>query len=96
MTAPAAAPASTPPRQSQAVGARFTIQVGAYRARAAADALQAKLGGSGHEVYVVEDAASEGLRYRVRVGSFLTQDAARTAAAKLADEQHVPIYVTPR
>jgi DedD protein len=95
--ASAVAPVAPPPTApGSPAGGRFTIQVGAYRTRAAADALQAKLGGGGYEVYVVEAAAPEGVRYRVRVGSFVTQDAARAAAAKLADEQHVPIYVTPR
>jgi cell division protein FtsN len=90
---PVAPPAVAP---SQPAGVRFTIQVGAYRTRAAAEALQARLGEGGHEVYIVEAPAPEGVRYRVRVGSFATEDVARTAASKLADEQHVPIYVTAR
>lgn len=77
-------------------GPRFTIQVGAYRARETADAVRARLEGSGQEIYITESAGPEGVRYRVRVGSFVTHDAARAAAARLAAERHVPTYVTTR
>jgi cell division protein FtsN len=77
-------------------GRRFTIQVGAYRARETADAVRARLVGSGEEVYITESEGPEGVRYRVRVGSFVSPDAARTAAAKLAAERQVPTYVTTR
>jgi cell division protein FtsN len=77
-------------------GRRFTIQVGAYRARETADAVRARLAGSGQEVYITESEGPEGVRYRVRVGSFVSHDAARTAAAKLAAERQVPTYVTTR
>ena len=77
-------------------GRRFTIQVGAYRARETADAVRTRLAGSGQDVYITESEGPEGVRYRVRVGSFATHEAARAAAAKLAAERQVPTYVTTR
>jgi cell division protein FtsN len=78
-------------------GARFTIQVGAYRTRDAAEALQARLVASGHEAYIAESEAPDGsIRYRVRVGSFVSQEGARAAAAKLATERQLSTYVTTR
>jgi cell division protein FtsN len=77
--------------------ARFTVQVGAYRTREAAEALQARLAASGQEAYITESQAPEGgIRFRVRVGSFASQEAALAAAAKLAAERRVSTYVTTR
>jgi cell division protein FtsN len=95
-TSPDGAPAvGAEPRQADDPnGRRFTIQVGAYRAREMADAVRTRLAGS--DVYITESEGPEGVRYRVRVGSFATHEAARAAAAKLAAERQVPTYVTTR
>jgi cell division protein FtsN len=74
---------------------RFTVQVGAFKARGPADALRARLVASGDEAYVVEG-EPPGARYRVRVGAFATRDEARQAARRLALERQVATYVTPR
>lgn len=84
-------------RGGAAEGARFTIQVGAYRTRDAAEALLARLAAAGHDAYIAEsEAPVGGIRYRVRVGSFVSQEAARAAAARLVSERQLSTYVTPR
>ena len=71
---------------------RFTVQVGAYKARPPADALRASLTASGHDARVVETDAPNGVRFRVQIGDFASRDAARDAAARLAG----PTFVTTR
>lgn len=71
---------------------RFTVQVGAYKARPPADALRASLVASGHDARVVETDASNGVRFRVQIGDFASRDAARDAAARLTG----PTFVTTR
>jgi cell division protein FtsN len=102
-SAPGGNRATTPPAPDAArsdaapgAGARFTIQVGAYRTREPAEALRAQLAGFRDEVYIVDSGASDTVRYRVRVGSFASAEAARAAALKLAAERHVSTYVTLR
>ena len=75
--------------------AGYTVQVGAFGARAAADALRARLAASGHDAYVAEG-EPPGARYRVRVGAYATRDEARLAARRLALERQIATYVTPR
>jgi DedD protein len=98
-------PAEAPARPAEALarpaeapaggGARFTVQVAAYSAKASAEALRNTISASGHEAYIVESAGPPGApRYRVRVGSYPSREAAAAAAVRLA----VPggRYVTPR
>ena len=68
---------------------RFTIQVGAYRARPPAETLRAKLAAAGHDARVVETDAPNGVRFRVQVGDFASRDAAREAAARLGGSTFV-------
>ena len=75
---------------------RFTVQVGAYRAREPAEALRARLAAAGHDASLVEADAPGGARFRVRVGAFATREAAREAAARLAAERSVPTFITTR
>jgi len=72
----------------------YTIQVGAYRERAQADKLQARLVTAGYPVAVVEGAGPSGVLYRVRVGAFATREAAQASAARLAREQSLTAFVT--
>lgn len=71
---------------------RFTVQVGAYRARPPADALRASLSAAGHDARVVETDAPNGVRFRVQVGDFPSREAARDAAARLTG----PTFITTR
>jgi len=86
-------PAASP---GDAGGARFTVQVGSFKARAQAEALRAKLAETGQDAYVSEVEVAGVAQYRVRVGSFTTREAARDAATRLAGERRMTTYVTTR
>ena len=75
---------------------RFTVQVGAYKAREPAEALRARLAAAGQDAYIVDADGSRGARFRVRVGAFATREAAREAAARLAAERAISTFVTTR
>ena len=83
---------ATPATSSSSLSSRFTVQVGAYKARGPADALRATLAAAGHEARVVETDAANSVRFRVQVGDFASRDAAREAAARLTG----PTFVTTR
>lgn len=84
------------PPPSEGVEGRFTVQVGAFKARSQADALRARLAVGGQQAYVSEIEADGAMQYRVRVGSFTTREAAREAATRLASERQLATYVTTR
>ena len=75
---------------------RFTVQVGAYNVRTAADTLRATLASAGHDARVVEAASSGAARYRVQVGAFATRQAAQEAATRLTAERALQTFVTTR
>jgi cell division protein FtsN len=75
---------------------RYTVQVGAFKTRAQADAVRARLAAGGQPAYVSEVAVDGVMQYRVRVGAFATRDAAREAATRLASERQLATYVTTR
>ena len=84
------APLTAPPAPG-----RFTVQVGAYKAREPAEALRARLAAAGHDAYVAEiDGAA--VRFRVRVGAYATREAAQEVAARLAAGRAFSTYVTAR
>ena len=102
---PTARPADAPPlaeaasretASSPATETRFTIQVGAFKARSQAEAVRAKLAECGQDAYVSEVEGGGVTQYRVRVGNFATREAAREAALRLAGERQVATYVTAR
>ena len=75
---------------------RFTVQVGAFKVPAPAEALRARLAQSGYDAYVAEVEIGGATQYRVRVGSFTSREAASEAAARLAGERRLATYVTTR
>ncbi len=75
---------------------RYAVQVGAYRARSAAEALRASLSAAGLQARIVEADASAGARYRVRIGPYATRDAAAAVASRLASERAMQAFVTTR
>ena len=85
--APAAPVALPGPRAEGSTG--YTIQVAAYRTRAQADALRAKLGA---EAYVVEGTTDSGTAFRVRVGAF----ASRAEAEAVRVERSLGGFIAPR
>ena len=88
-------PAPAPPAKAGGEG-RLTVQVGAFKVAAPAEALRARLAESGQGAYVVEVESGGVTQYRVRVGSFTTREAADEAAARLASEWRLATYVTTR
>ena len=90
------APEVPKPTAPEATEGRFTVQVGAFKTRAQADALRARLATDGQLAYVNEVEADGTTQYRVRVGSYATREAAREAALRLASERQLATYVTTR
>ena len=83
---PGKSPAATPV-------ARLTIQVGAFKERAAAEAIVKRLKGKGYSAYLVP--VSDGL-FNVRVGSFTDREDAERILAKLeTQEKFKPFIVKP-
>jgi cell division septation protein DedD len=83
-------PTVTPPAVAPATG--FAIQVGAFRDRAAADSIVARLKGKGFGAYAVAPAAADGL-FNVRVGPFTQRADAEKAQAKLRDEEKLKPFI---
>lgn len=92
---PKATPRTTPsPKRAAATPVpRLTIQVGAFKDRAAADAIVKRLKGKGYSAYLVP--VTEGL-FNVRVGSFTDREDAERIVAKLeTQEKFKPFIVKP-
>jgi cell division septation protein DedD len=90
---PKATPRQTPSKASPAPLNRLTIQVGAFRERAAAEAIVKRLKGKGYSAYMVP--VSEGL-FNVRVGSFTNREDAERILTKLeTQEKFKPFIVKP-
>jgi DedD protein len=90
-----APPAAAPPAPAKGE-ARVTVQVGAFKVRAQAEALRARLAEREGDVSVSEVEIAGATQYRVRVGAFATREAAQEAAARLGSERRVSTYVTTR
>ena len=83
--------------QPEAPGPQYTVQVGAYGSRPAADDIERKLKGAGYEAYMVTVGGDDGrLTYRVRVGSFATRAQAEQVAEHLRSERGPAPFVTTR
>jgi cell division septation protein DedD len=91
-----AAPKATPGSGAKPVAtplSRLTIQVGAFKERAAAEAIVKRLKGKGYSAYLAP--VSEGL-FNVRVGSFTEREDAERVLAKLeTQEKFKPFIVKP-
>jgi cell division septation protein DedD len=98
----APAKAATPPQgPSQADGQpapeRYTVQVGAYRARRPAEELQLRLRNAGFEAFVAAVSGADGrVTHRVRVGSFRTRGGAEEVAERLRSQHALASFVTTR
>ena len=75
---------------------RFTVQVGAFKVRAQAEALRVRLAERGQDASLSEAEIAGATQYRVRVGAFATRQAAQDAAARLGNEHRLSTYVTTR
>ncbi|MCY4626972.1 MAG: SPOR domain-containing protein [Acidobacteria bacterium] len=85
------APAGASDRPNPAATGRFTIQVAAFRDRAAAERMLEQLAARGIEGYL--EGTSAGI-FRVRVGQFESREEARTLAARLESEQFATLVTS--
>jgi cell division septation protein DedD len=99
---PPTPPVRPPPTQVPAptAGAEpeaWTVQVSAFRSRALAEELRARLAARGFDVYVLPSVTEEGRpRYRVRVGAYASRSDAEQVAAELRRERGLNPLVTSR
>ena len=89
LASPAEPPTTPVPPPPAETDGRFTVQVGAYKAREPAEALRARLAATGHDAYIADGQGRSGTRFRVRVG-------AQEFAARIAAERSVSTFVTTR
>ncbi len=88
------APPATAPRTTPAQAPVYSIQVGAFKDRAAADKVVAQLKVKGFTAFVVAPDAAAGL-YNVRVGRFAARADAERVRNQLRDEEKFkPFIVT--
>lgn len=91
-----------PPAQVAAASATsepemWTVQVNAFRSRALAEELRARLAARGFDAYVFPSLTEDGRpRYRVRVGAYPARSDAERAATELRSERGLNPLVTPR
>ena len=85
------APAGASDRPKPAATGKFTIQVAAFRERAAAERMLQQLAARGIEGYL--EGTPAGI-FRVRVGQFESREAARTLAARLESEQFATLVTS--
>jgi cell division protein FtsN len=92
---PSARPAA-PVRAAEAPPAaakgQFTIQVGAFKDRASADAVMGRLKGKGFAAYVVAPATPDGL-FNVRVGSYAARPDAERTQTRLRDQEKFKPFI---
>ena len=96
--APAAPPVRPGPTQLAAAEPEaWTVQVSAFRSRALAEDLRARLAARGFDAYVFPSITEDGRpRYRVRVGTYAGRNDAERVAAELRSERGLNPLVTPR
>jgi cell division protein FtsN len=82
-----AAAAEAPPAKGQ-----FTIQVGAFKDRASADAVMGRLKGKGFAAYVLPPATPDGL-FNVRVGSYGARPDAERVQTRLRDQEKFKPFI---
>ena len=89
---PTAAPKVSPVPTRPAGGA-FTIQVGAFKERAAAESVVARLKAKGFAAYVVSPEGAQGGLFNVRVGSYPARADAERVQARLRDEEKLKPFI---
>ena len=73
---------------------RYTLQVGSFMEKNAAQKLVAKLVGKGYPAYLVKaQLAIQDIRYRVRVGSFGDKTQAKALAERLEKEEGLKSFI---
>ena len=86
-------PVTTAPAVTTAAAkGQFTIQVGAFKDRASADAITERLKGKGFAAYVVPPPAADGL-FNVRVGSYAARPDAERVQTRLRDQEKFKPFI---
>jgi cell division septation protein DedD len=80
------------PQSAEPAGGLFTVQVGAMRTRAAADAFVKELSAKGYDAYVVAPSVGSSL-HRVRVGKFKDRRDADELRRQLEKENYQPLII---
>ena len=97
--APAASPVRPGPAQLAATTEpeAWTVQASAFRSRALAEELRARLAARGFDAYVFPSITEDGRpRYRVRIGTYPARSDAERVATELRSERGLNPLVTPR
>jgi cell division protein FtsN len=89
---PPPAPARALPKTAPAAPGLFTIQVGAFKDRAAAELVMNQLKAKGYAALVVAPAAADGL-FNVRVGSYQARGDAERVQVRLRDEEKFKPFI---
>jgi DedD protein len=87
---PKAAPATPAPK---AAGASFTIQVGAFKDKATADSVVARLKSKGFAAYLVAPESDGTALFNVRVGSYPARADAERVQTKLRDQEKFKPFI---
>jgi cell division septation protein DedD len=87
---PAESPVAGDARAAEPAGGVFSVQVGALRNRAGADAIVKSLAAKGYDAYVVGPQGSSSL-YRVRVGKYKDRRDAEELMRRLEKENYKPL-----
>jgi cell division septation protein DedD len=91
---PSPSPRVAAREQAPAAGvASFTIQVGAFKDKATADSVAARLKGKGFPAYVVTPDATDSGLYNVRVGSYPSRPDAEKIETRLRDEERYKPFI---
>jgi cell division protein FtsN len=93
-SSPAPAPPARPAPATAPEPSAWTVQVGAFKERAPAEALQRQLAGAGLDARLADVPPTEGQpRYRVRVGKYGSKVDAQRAAERLRHERALATFV---
>lgn len=95
--APSSGPVSK--KNTAKVGAErvYCVQVGAFREKAQAEALEGKLRKKGYSVYLVEEGAgNKGVFYRVRIGRYKNKKDAESLSLKIRKREGMQSFVAYR
>lgn len=75
---------------------QWTVQAGAFKARAQAERLQKQLASAGFNAYITEKGGEGQAQFRVRVGSFKTREEAARVAERVKAERPLAAFVTTK
>jgi DedD protein len=93
---PTPSPSPTADASPATTQGNFSIQVGAFKDRASADSIVARLKSKGYAAFVVPTEGTDGDLYNVRVGNYASKvDAEKTEKRLRDEEKYKPFIVHP-